>query len=86
MIHGLDDYEKLKVVRPILGGHICDEYDMPVMHKVTEEMIPIRDARPLNIKNLCVKYNNSDKIVLPFNYDKDILKYWNDPMKYIPAL
>lgn len=86
MIHGLDDYEKLKVVRPILGDHICDEYDMPVMHKVTEEMIPIRDAKPLNIKNLCVKYNNSDKIVLPFNYDKDILKYWNDPMKYIPAL
>ena len=86
MIHGLNDYDKFKVLRPILGDHVCDDYDMPIMNKVTEDMIPISNAKPLNIKNLSPKYNNSDKIVLPFNYDKDILKYWNDPMKYIPVL
>jgi hypothetical protein len=56
------------------------------MHKITEDMIDINHAKPLNIKNLSSKYNNFDKIVLPFNYDKDILKYWNSPLKYIPLL
>ena len=86
MIHGLNDYEKFKVLRPVLGNHILDEQDLPVMHKITEEAINISKAVPLNIKNLSAKYDNSDKIVLPFNYDKDILKYWNDPLKYIPTL
>lgn len=26
----------------------------------------------------------NDKLVLPFNYDKNLNKFWNDPMKYIP--
>lgn len=86
MIHELDDYEKLKVYRPILGDHILDRENLPVMHKVTEDMIDITKAVPLNIKNLSARYDNSDKIALPFNHDKDILKYWNDPMKYIPVL
>jgi len=86
MIHGLDEYEKFKVIRPILGNHGVDANHLPVMHKVTEDMININKAVPLNIKNLSAKYNNSDKLVLPFNYDKDILKYWNDPLKYIPVL
>lgn len=86
MIHGLTEYEKFKVLRPVLGNHILDKEDLPVMHKITEEMLDISRAIPLNIKNLSGKYNNSDKLVLPFNYDKDIIKYWNDPMKYIPVL
>ena len=86
MIHELDDYEKLKVYRPIIGDHILDKENLPVMHKITEDMIDIAKAVPLNIKNLSARYDNSDKIVLPFNHDKDILKYWNDPMKYIPVL
>ena len=86
MIHELDDYEKLKVFRPILGDYILDEKNLPVMHKITEDMIDFTKAVPLNIKNLSARYDNSDKIVLPFNHDKDILKYWNDPMKYIPVL
>ncbi len=86
MIHELDDYEKLKVFRPILGDHMLDRENLPVMHKITEDMIDITRALPLNMRNLCARYDNSDKIALPFNHDKDILKYWNDPMKYIPVL
>lgn len=86
MIHGLNEYEKFKVIRPDVGNHILDKESLPVMHKITENMIDINHAKPLNIKNLCSKYNNSDKIVLPLNYDKDILKYWNSPLKYIPLL
>ncbi len=86
MIHGINDYEKLKVIRPILGDHLCDNQHMPVMHKVTEDMLDLDHAKALNLQNLNNKHNNSDKIVLPFTYDKKILRYWNDPFKYIPVL
>ena len=84
MIKGLDDYEKFKVTRPVLGNHDFDEENLPVMNKVTENLVNITKTVPLNVKNLSAKYNNSDKIVLMFNYDKELQKYWNDPFKYIP--
>ena len=86
MIHGLNDYEKLKVIRPLLGDHIYDDQNMPVMHKVTEDMIDLEHAVALNLQNLNARHNNTDKLVLPFNYDKDLMRYWNDPLKYIPVL
>lgn len=86
MIQGLDDYEKLKVIRPLLGDHICDKWGMPIMHRITEDMLDIEHARALNLQNLNGKHNNSDKIVLPFSYDKDMIRYWSDPFKYIPIL
>lgn len=86
MIHGLTEYEKFKVIRPVLGNHPLDKEKLPIMHKVTEDEIDLENAIPTNIKNLSKRYNNSDKIVLSFNYDKDILKYWTDPLKYLPVL
>lgn len=86
MNYGLSDYEKFKLIRPLLGNHILDAEDMPVMHKVTEEQIDFESAIPINAKNLCSKYDNSMKLVLPITYDNDIKKYWEDPMKYIPVL
>ncbi|MBO4898837.1 MAG: DUF4417 domain-containing protein [Lachnospiraceae bacterium] len=86
MSHSLTEYDKFKVIRPVIGNHILDSYDLPVMHRITESEIDITKATPLNIANLCAKYKNSDKVVLPFNDDKSILKYWNDPLKYIPLL
>lgn len=80
----LDEYELMKVTRPIFTNQITDEYDMPVMRKVMEEDIDIENALPLNIQNLKKESNNSNKILIPFNYDKRLLKYWNDPLRYIP--
>lgn len=79
-----DEYELLKVTRPIFNNQITDEYDMPVMRKVMEENIDIENALPLNIQNLKKDSNNSNKILIPFNYDGRLLKYWNDPLRYIP--
>ena len=60
------------------------DYGMPIIHKTDEEMLDIENMEPVGIKNLTTKQDNSKKIVLPFTYDKDLLKYWTDPMKYIP--
>lgn len=84
MIHGLSEEEKFKVIRPMLGEHMLGDYGMPIIHKTDEEMLDIENMEPVGIKNLTTKQDNSKKIVLPFTYDKDLLKYWTDPMKYIP--
>lgn len=86
LIRGLSEEEKFKVIRPMLGEHILGEYGMPIIHKTDEEKLDIENMEPVGIKNLTTRQDNSKKIVLPFVYDKDLLKYWNDPMKYIPKL
>ena len=83
MIHGLSDEEKFKVIRPILGDH-CLDGNMPTIHRTLENQLNIEDMIPIGIQNLSTKYNNKNKLVLPFNYDKNLNKFWNDPMKYIP--
>lgn len=82
----LNDYEKFKVVRPIIGDHEIDEFNMPIMHRVTEDMLDLENATGLNLKNLSCKYDNTKKIVFPFNHDYDLLKFWGDPLKYIPRI
>lgn len=82
----LNDYEKFKVVRPIIGDHEIDKFNMPIMHRVTEDMLDLEKATGLNLKNLSCKYDNTKKIVFPFNQDSDLLKFWSDPLKYIPRI
>ena len=54
------------------------------MHKVTEGMIDFSILKPLNIQNLSQKYNNTQRIILPFVYDRYLTKFWKEPLKYIP--
>lgn len=82
----LTELEKFKVVRPVLGEHRIDKFNMPVMFKTTEEMLDLDNATGLNLKNLSCKYDNSKKIIFSFHYDSELIKYWNDPFKYIPAI
>lgn len=86
MIHGLTEEEKFKVIRPLWGDHVWDEFEMPVIHKTEEASLDIGNMVPIGIKNLTTRKDNSKKLVLPFTYDKDLMKYWNDPLKYIPRL
>ena len=69
MIHGLSDEEKFKVIRPILGDH-CLDGNMPTIHRTLESQLNIEDMIPIGIQNLSTKYNNKNKLVLPFNYEK----------------
>ena len=83
MNKGLTDYEIFKVVRPIFDEFNLDEFDMPVMHKVEESSLDLSNINPTNLQNL-KKGNNNNKLVFPFNYDKVLKRYWDDPLKYIP--
>lgn len=82
----LSEYDKFKVIRPNPENHVIDCYSMPVIKRITEDELNIEKAIPLNLTNLNCKKNNSNKIVVPFNYDKVLLKYWANPLKYIPKL
>ena len=84
MAKNLSPEEIFKVVRPVLGKHRKDICDIPVMKKVTEEMLDFQKIKPLNIQNLSIRNNNTDKIILSFSYDKYLARFWNDPSKYIP--
>jgi hypothetical protein len=86
MIKGLNIFEKAKLLRLNLGDHINNEYDMPIMHKVTEDMLDLEHVKPLMIGKANAKRNLSDKILLTYSYDDDLMPYWNDPFKYIPLL
>lgn len=70
MIHGLSEEEKLKVIRPLLGDHILDQFSMPVIHRTLEKQLDFENMIPIGIQNLTTKVNNSKMLVLPFNYDK----------------
>lgn len=83
MNKGLTNYEIFKVVRPIFDEFNLDEFDMPVMHKVEKSSLDLPNINPTNLQNL-KKGNNNNKLVFPFNYDKVLKRYWDDPLKYIP--
>ena len=86
MNKGLSDYELYKVIRPTYGDFTLDQENMPVMHKVEAGSIDFNNANPTNLSNFTNKKDNSNRIVFPFNSDKVLEKYWNDPLKYIPLL
>jgi len=84
LIKELSETEKLSIIRPTVGKHLKTKFGIPIMHKVTEEMLDFSKLQPLNIQNLSQKHNNTDKLVLPFVYDERLEKYWKTPLKYIP--
>lgn len=86
MIHGLNVYEKLNVIRPDLENHKLDSFQMPVIKRITEENLKLENVGAMNLRSLSCKNNNSDKIALSFNFDKELNRYWNNPLKYIPVL
>lgn len=84
MNKGLTSYEKFKVLRPLNDDFKLDKFGIPTMNKVEIASLNFERAKPTNLSNLLNKKDNSDKLVFPFNYDKVINKYWDDPLKYIP--
>ena len=85
MNKGLTDEEKFKVIRPILGYKKLD-HNMPIVRRVSEEQLDFEKMVPMGIQNLSTKYNNENKLVLTFNYDRILERMWRDPFKYIPKL
>ena len=82
----IDEFELFKVIRPMIGDNDMNEYGIPIMKKVTSNDIDLNTLKPINIQNVTCYHDNSKKIGLLFNYDNKLMKYWNEPMKYIPII
>lgn len=83
MIKGLNDYEKLKVVRPIIGDCELDKYKMPIVRKIDENSLDWEHLKVIGLQNVSSKKTSKDTLVLMFNYDKKLLSLWNDPLRKI---
>lgn len=86
MRYGLSNEQKFELLRPLDPHFQRDSHDIPIMDKVTEDMIDFRGIRALNIQNLNIKNNNSDCFIFMFSDDNDLQRLWNHPLRYIPLL
>lgn len=86
MLHGLSNERKFELLRPLAPHFQRFAHDIPIMDKVTEDMIDFSKIRALNLQNLSLKHNNSDRLVFMFSDDSDLQPFWNHPRRYIPRL
>ena len=85
MIKGLTGFEKYKVIRPVIGDCEYDKYGFPVIRRLTRDL----DYENLEVRNFkCMKSlpDNDNKLLMMFSYDKDLMRFWNDPLKRIPIM
>ncbi len=85
MINGLSDYDKYKVIRPIIGDCEYDEYNIPIIRKVDVNSINWKELTIQGVQNLSVKHNNRNTLIHMFLDDKKLLFLWNNPLKKIAA-
>lgn len=78
--------EQFTLLRQTMSKHPYGKFNIPVMNKVTEDMLDFSNIRPLNIQNLSIKKNNSGKFVMFFSQDERIERFWKNAFKYIPLL
>lgn len=83
MIKGLTEYEKLKVIRPVIGKCEYDHYNMPIIRKIDVGSIDWENINIVGIQNASSKTADKNTLVLMFNYDKRLLSLWNDPLKKV---
>ena len=84
MISGLSEFEKYRVIRPIIGPHELDHYDMPIIRRSSVEDVDLNQLQALSFTNLSVKRDNRHILVLMFQYDHRLSILWNQPLKHIP--
>lgn len=84
MIKGLSEYEKYRVIRPVIGGCDLDNQDMPVIRRTPEKSIDWENLAITGFKNMSKKHNNANTLIHMFSFDKDLMTLWNQPLKRIP--
>ena len=83
MIKGLSEFEKYKVVRPIIGECEYDSYDMPIIRAIDVNAIEWDDLVIQGAQNLTNQRDNRNSLIHMFLDDKKLLAYWNNPLKKI---
>ncbi|WP_298508446.1 DUF4417 domain-containing protein [uncultured Ruminobacter sp.] len=79
----LTEYEKFKIIRPIVGGCEYDTYKRPIIRKTDIADIDWNSIKVTNLKNASVYANNTNSLLLMFNYDKELMRLWNDPLRKV---
>ena len=85
MIKGISEYEKFKVIRPVIGGCEYDNYSMPIIKKANTDLIDWNNLSLQGVQNLTIKRNNKNSLIHMFLDDKKLLALWNNPLKKIAA-
>ena len=83
MVKGLSEYDKFKVVRPIIGDCEYDKYKMPIVKKTDISALNWEDLKAIGFQNASPRNVDKNTLVLMFNYDKKLMALWNDPLKRI---
>lgn len=83
MIKGLSEEEKYKVIRPIIGECLYDDFQIPVINKTAIDKIDWKALKVTGLQNASSKTFNKNTLLLMFNYDKRLLSLWNEPLKRI---
>lgn len=83
MINGLSEYEKYKVIRPIIGDCQYDNFGMPIIKRTKIDTIDWENAKIIGIQNVSAKTSDSSAIIVMFNYDSKLMALWNAPLKKI---
>lgn len=86
MIRGLTELEKFKVIRPIIGECQYDAFDMPIVKKCDFSHLNLNQIEVVNCNGIKASVDNKNKIVLMFAYDKVLMRFWNEPLKRVPAM
>lgn len=83
MINGLTEYEKFKVIRPIIGECRYDDFGMPIVRKTHMDAINWDKLKAIGLQNACPRTSDRNTLIMMFNYDKRLLSLWNNPLKKI---
>ena len=85
MIHGLSEYEKYRVLRPVIGEHQLDNtYKMPIIRNTFDKYFDWEKVELISFRSLSPKRDNSAVVAHMFRYDTELDRLWNHPLKYIP--
>ncbi len=83
MIKGLNEFEKFKVVRPVIGDCKYDNLNMPIIKKVNVNSVDWENLKVIGVQNASPHNSNKNTLVIMFNYDKKLMALWNNPLKKI---
>lgn len=82
---GLSKYENFKTVHPLPEGVQLSENDIPIIKNEVFEWNNLCNINIINGSNRTSCKNRNNTIVINFNYDDVLKKYWNNPFDYIPV-
>lgn len=80
---GLSEYEKYKVIRPIIGDCSFDGFAMPIVKKIPLDALDWETLKVIGFQSASPKTVNKETLVTMFNYDKKLLQLWNNPLKKV---